>query len=69
MIANKNDHLWRLIERKRRAMATISSHSASSYDVNAYDEDGLTPSIVLSCMRNLSCVGCSAREMLMSTKA
>ena len=43
VIANKNDHLWRLIERKRRAMATMIIQCLKSYDMNAYDEDGRTP--------------------------
>ena len=44
MIANKNDHLWRLILRKRRAMATmIITQCLKSYDINAYDPYGWTP--------------------------
>ena len=44
VIANKNDHLKMLILRKRRAMARmIITQCLKSYDINAYDEDGLTP--------------------------
>jgi ankyrin repeat protein len=44
MIANKNDHLWRLILRKRRAMATmIITQCLKSYDINAYDQNRWTP--------------------------
>ena len=44
VIANKNDHLRVLIERKRRAMATmIITKCLKSYDINAYDQYGYTP--------------------------
>ena len=44
VIANRNDHLKMLIERKRRAMATkIITQYLKSYNINAYDEDGWTP--------------------------
>ena len=44
VIANKNDHLWMLIERKRRAMARmIITKCFKSYDINAYDQNGWTP--------------------------
>ena len=44
VIANKNDHLRMLIDRKRRAMARmIITQCLKSSDINAYDEDGWTP--------------------------
>ena len=44
VIANKNHHLWMLIERKRRAMATmIITKCFKSYDINAYGQHGWTP--------------------------
>ena len=44
VIANKNDHRGRLIDKKRRAMATmIITQCLKSYDINAYDKDGWTP--------------------------
>ena len=44
VIANKNDHLRVLIERKRRAMATmIITQCLKSYDINAYGQDEVTP--------------------------
>ena len=47
VIANKNDHLGRLIDKKRRAMATmIITQCLKSYDINAYgqyDLYGWTP--------------------------
>ena len=40
VIANKNDHLWKLIQKKRRAMATmIITQCLKSYDINAYDQN------------------------------
>ena len=71
MIANKNDHLVMLILRKRRAMATmIITQCLKSYEIMHMIRMDILPSILLSCVRNLSCAGCSAREvMLMSTKA
>ena len=44
VIANKNDHLSLLIDRKRRAMATmIITQCLKSYEINAYDQNGHTP--------------------------
>ena len=43
-VIDKNDHLWRLIDKKRRAMATmIITQCLKSYDINAYDQYGYTP--------------------------
>ena len=44
VIANKNDHLRKLIDRKRRAMATmIITQCFKSYNINAYNHKGHTP--------------------------
>ena len=44
VIANKNDHLGMLMQRKRRAMATmIMTQCLKSYDINAYDQREWTP--------------------------